>query len=184
MALLAHKILTISDVASLGKVLVEVANLYPTKYLTERDFFPLVVAYLTGRVPSLVPEVSTSEGRIDFHLKGSNPTWLELAVQPRVLADANYPTVRFPGNGARGALYASQNRPEIRKLMLEATGRTRFLLLLDLHGGYNLTTLKTGYQAEAKKYKNGSPIRVVYVSQAGLPIKPFLARPSRDKRQL
>lgn len=176
MTVAAHKKLTISDVAALGKVLIAVANLYPTKYLTERDFFPLVVAYLSGRVPSLVPEVSTSEGRIDFHLKGSNPTWLELAVQPRVLADANYPHVKFPGNGAKGALYASQNRPELRKLMLEKTGKTRFLLLVDLHGGYNLATLKSGYQSEAKKHRKGAPVRVVYVSQAGVAIKPFLAR--------
>lgn len=83
----AHQKLTIDHVKDLGRMLIEVANLYPTKFLSERDFFPLVVAYLTGRIPSMESEVSTTEGRIDFQLKGTNPTWLELAVQPRTLAD-------------------------------------------------------------------------------------------------
>ena len=171
-----HKKLTIADVVSLGETLVQVSNMYPTRYLTERDFFPLVVAYLSGRVPALVPEVSTAEGRIDFHLKGNNPTWLELAVQPRVLVDLNNPNVVFSGNSTKGCLYASQNRSELRKLMYAPTGSTRFLLLVDLHGGYNTSTLKAGYKTEAAKFKNGKPVRVVYISQMAGALTPFLAR--------
>ncbi len=170
----AHQKLTIEHVKDLGRMLIEVANLYPTKFLSERDFFPLVVAYLTGRIPSMEAEVSTTEGRIDFQLKGTNPTWLELAVQPRTLADKNFPNVAFPGNKAK-TLYASQNRPELRKLMNEQTGKTRFLLLVDLHGGYVLKKLETGYKTEAKTYKKGKSIRVVYVSQSLLTGYSFLA---------
>ena len=49
--------------------------------------------------------------------------------------------------------------------MSESKGKTRFLLLLDLHGGYNLTTLEAGYKTEAAKNKNGKSVRVVYVSR-------------------
>jgi hypothetical protein len=66
-----HKKLTIADVHSLGRVLIDVANLYPTRFLTERDFFPSVVTYLTGRIPSVETEVASSEGNIDFQLKGN-----------------------------------------------------------------------------------------------------------------
>jgi hypothetical protein len=161
----AHKKLTIADVQGLGRVLINVANLYPTRFLTERDFFPAVVTYLTGRIPSVDTEVASSEGTIDFQLKGNNPTWLELAVQPRTLVDSNCPTVRFPGHIHRNALYASQNRPELRKLMQAKTGVTRFLLLVDLTGKYDVTALKAGYRAEVKKLKKGKAVRVIYSSQ-------------------
>ena len=160
-----HKILTIADVQDLGRTLIDVANTYPTRYLTEKDFFPLVVTYLTGRVPSIALEVASSEGVIDFQLKGNNPTWLELAVQPRAIIDPNCPTVKFPGHVSRNSLYASQNRPELRKLMLEPSGKTRFLLLVDLTGKYDLPSLTLAYQAETQKIKKGKTIRVVYSSQ-------------------
>ncbi|MFV0600708.1 MAG: hypothetical protein ACK5NE_02605 [Brachymonas sp.] len=160
-----HKKLTIADVQDLGRTLLDVANQYPTRYLTERDFFPLVITYLTGRIPSVVAEVSSSDGVIDFQLKGNNPTWLELAVQPRAIVDANCPSVKFPGHHFKNALYASQNRSELKKLMQEPTGKTRFLLLLDLTGKYDCNDLKLGYQREAKKFKKGKTIRVVYASQ-------------------
>ncbi len=161
----AHKKLTIADVQDLGRTLITVANLYPTRYLTERDFFPLVITYLTGRIPSITAEVASSEGVIDFQLKGNNPTWLELAVQPRAIVDANCPAVKFPGHRHKNALYASQNRPELRKLMLQPTGKTRFLLLVDLTGKYDCESLKLGYNAEARKIKKGFSVRVVYASQ-------------------
>ena len=161
----AHKKLTIADVLDLGRTLIDVSNQYPTRYLTERDFFPLVMTYLTGRIPSVEAEVASSEGVIDFQLKGNNPTWLELAVQPRAIVDANCPTVKFPGHRFKNSLYASQNRPELRKLMLHPTGKTRFLLLLDLTGKYDSASLKLGYQVETKKIKKGKPIRIVYASQ-------------------
>lgn len=161
----SHKILSIADVTDLGRALINVANSYPTRYLTERDFFPLVITYLTGRIPTLAAEAASSEGVIDFQLKGTNPTWLELAVQPRTIVDVNCPSVKFPGHSAKNALYASQNRPELRKLMLEPKGKTRFLLLLDLTGKYDSSSLKLAYQAEVKKIKKGKSIRIVYVSQ-------------------
>jgi len=161
----AHKKLTITDVQQLGRVLIDVANLYPTRFLTERDFFPAVVTYLTGRIPSVDTEVASSEGTIDFQLKGNNPMWLELAVQPRAPIDGNCPTVKFPGHTARNALYASQNRPELRKLRYVKTGKTRFLLLIDLTGKYDITALRAGYREEIKKLKGGRSIGVVYSSQ-------------------
>lgn len=162
---LSHKKLTINDVLELGRTLIDTANLYPTRFLTERDFFPLVVAYLSGRVPSLKAEVSTKEGTIDFHLKGANPTWLELAVQPRTLCDKNFPYVTFAGHKFKNNLYGSQNRAELRKLMLEPKGKTRFLLLVDLSIGYEVGKLKAGYRREAKKLKKGKSVRVVYAAQ-------------------
>jgi hypothetical protein len=161
----AHKILTIEDVQQLGRVLIDVSNLYPTRYLTERDFFPLVVTFLTGRLPSVVPEVASTEGVIDFQLKGNNPTWLELAIQPRKIIDPNSPRVVFPGHNHKNSLYASQNRPELRKLMFAPIGKTRFLLLVDLVGTYDPGSLKSSYQIEGKKNKNGQSIRVIFSSQ-------------------
>lgn len=177
----AHKILTIEDVIDLGRALIKVSNAYPTRYLTERDFFPLVVAYLTGRVPSLQAEATTESGRIDFHLKGTNPTWLELAVQPRSLVDMHNAAVRFPGHTAKGCLYASQNRSELKKLIQQRTGRTRFILLVDLRGGYDLGALKEGYKREAAKVKGGSSVRIIYVSQTVDP-ESFLAKPKAKKK--
>jgi hypothetical protein len=171
-----HKKLTIGDVQDLGRTLIDVANCYPTRYLTERDFFPLVITYLTGRIPSVTAEVASSEGVIDFQLKGNNPTWLELAVQPRAIRDANCPSVEFPGHNTRNSLYASQNRSELRKLMLEPNGKTRFLLLLDLTGKYDCVSLKRGYQNEAIKIRKGKSIRIVYASQESAKDFHFVAK--------
>lgn len=161
-----HKILTTQDVIDLGQALLKTSNLYPLRFVTERDFFPLVVTYLNGRVPALETEVSTDHGRIDFQLKGNNPTWLELAVQSRALTDKNCPNIEFPGTDL-GTLYASQNRNELQKLMTEPKGKTRFLLLLDLNGGYNFPKLKSDYRAEALDIAGRKSVRVVYVSPNG-----------------
>lgn len=160
-----HKKLNIADVQDLGRVLISIANLYPTRFLTERDFFPVVVAYLTGRIPSIETEVASAEGTIDFVLAGNNPTLLELAVQPRTLLDINCPNVKFPGHGCKNALYASQNRSELRKLRKGKTGVTRFLLLVDLTGKYDTASLKAGYAKETKNLGEGKAIRVIYSSQ-------------------
>ncbi len=172
----AHKKLTIADVQGLGRVLIDVANLYPTRFLTERDFFPSVVTYLTGRIPSVETEVASVEGKIDFQLRGNNPTWLELAVQPRAIIDTNCPKVRFPGHQSRNSLYASQNRSELRKLMRAPSGRTRFLLLIDLTGKYDSETLRLGYDAEVKRIGHGKSVRVVLSSQESSRDDNFLAR--------
>lgn len=135
-----------------------------------------MVTYLTGRIPSVTAEVASSEGVIDFQLKSNNPTWLELAVQPRSIIDANFPSVKFPGHSAKNSLYASQNRSELRKLMLEPRGKTRFLLLLDLTGKYDSSSLKLAYQAEAKKIKKGKSVRIIYSSQDAAKDCHFIAK--------
>lgn len=165
-ASIAHKKLNIVDVIQLGKMLIEVSNSFPTRFLTERDFFPLVVAYLTGRVPSLQPEVQLNGGVADFRLGGSNDTWLELAVQPRQLRDANNLSLHFPGHAAKNALYPSEkaNGKELKKLMCEPKGKTRFLLLVDL-AGYDFDKLKKLYLKAGKKIVGLKSVRVVYVAQ-------------------
>jgi hypothetical protein len=162
----AHKKLKIEDVMQLGRMLVNVSNSYPTRFLTERDFFPLVEAYLSGRVPSLQPEVQLKGGVADFRVGGPNDTWLELAVQPRQLQDANNQLLHFPGHSAKNALYPGEkaNGKELRKLMNEPKGKTRFLLLVDL-AGYDFTKLKKLYLAAGKRLRGLKPVRVVYVAQ-------------------
>jgi len=174
-----HKKLTIADVQDLGRVLIDVSNLYPTRFLTERDFFPLVVTYLTGRIPSVDTEVAASEGTVDFELRGNNPTWLEIAVQPRSIVDSNCPDVKFPGHKWRTALYASQNRTELRKLRYEKRGKTRFLLLVDLTGRYDLATLRGGYLKEVRGQgpRKGKPVRVVLSTQDPSKDGHFIVRP-------
>lgn len=162
---IAHKKLTIADVLQLGRMLLDVSDSYPTQFLTERDFFPLVVAYLSGRVPSLATEVQLKGGVADFRLGGPNPTWLELAVQPRQLKDENHPSLPFPGHSAVNTLYAGQNATELKKLMREPKGTTRFLLLLDLAGTYKIDVLKNGYRKSGLKIGGLKPVRVVYVTR-------------------
>lgn len=159
-----HKKLTIDDVVGLGQALMEVAYWYPTRFLTERDFFPLVMAYLSGRIPYLNREVAATEGVVDFRIGGNNPTWLELAVQPRQLIDVNNKTLRFPGHSAVNSLYAGQNKTELGKLMKQPTGTTRFLLLLDLTGRYDLKALVAGYKQLGKSIGGRFPVRVIYVT--------------------
>jgi len=157
-----HKILKVSDVVELGRDLVRIADLYPTTYLTETDFVPLVLAYLYGRVPSVQTEVQTREGDIDFKIGGPNPTWLELAVQPRDLADRKNDQLRFPGHTQVSTLYATQNETELRKLLRVKTGKTRFILLVDLTGKYDLSSLKNKYQTKARQLRGTHPVQVVY----------------------
>jgi hypothetical protein len=175
------KILNIQGVIDLGRALINTSNRYPMRFVTERDFFPLVVTYLSGRVPGLNVEVSTASGRrIDFRLMGNNSTWLEIAVQPRAFADMNFPNRALPGY-ARGSLRADQNRSELKKLIAEQRGKTRFLLLIDLNGGYDEKKLKLGYRFEAQKFSAGKPVRVVYVAPDRC--DHFLARPRKATGQ-
>ena len=112
----AHKKLTISDVMGLGRALVDTANLYPTQFLTERDFFPVVVMYLNGRVPGVTAEVAATEGTIDFRLTGPNPIWLELAVQPRALSDSIFQNSRFPATTSRTSSMPAKTEPSSESL--------------------------------------------------------------------
>lgn len=162
-----HKKLTIADVRELGRTLIDISNRYPTTYLTERDFYPLVVAYLLGRVPNFSTEVSVQHGNIDFHMNGNNPTWLELAVQPRHIEDKHNKLIAFPGHNQKNSLYPSANGPELRKLVHPSPTKTRFLLLVDLTGAYNPQKLKDAYDRYTvkPKPKTSVPVRVVYSSQ-------------------
>ena len=176
-----HTKLTIADVQALGKMLIEVADLYPLTYVTERHFFPLVVAYLSGRVPGLEPEVETKGGRIDFHLKGNNPCLLELAVQSRKLRDVHCQDIYFPSESAR-PLYASNNSPELKKLIKSKGAKTRFLLLVDLQGNYEYEKLKTGYIATAARISGKNSVRVIYVSRDSSDKLHFCAKPKKHKK--
>jgi hypothetical protein len=159
------KTFTKDDAMDLGAALIATADLYPLTFVTERDFFPLVVKYLRGRVPTLRAEARiTAKGRIAFRLGGNNPTWLELAVQARAYADKNHPKLKMPGY-QRNSLLASQNRAELRKLMTEPKGKTRFLLLVDLNGQYDLSGLEADYRDEANKNIGGKTVRIVYTSR-------------------
>ena len=175
-----HKKLTIADVHALGKTLIEVADMYPLSFVSEKHFFPLVVAYLSGRVPALEPEVETKGGRIDFHLKGSNPCLLELAVQSRRLQDVNCKEIYFASENAR-PLYAANNRTELTKLIKSTGARTRFLLLVDLQGNYDFATLKAGYVAAAARIAGSNSVRVVYVSRTSDESYHFCAKPKGRK---
>lgn len=171
---LSYKKLTINDVKELGVALIRVADLYPTQFLTERDFFPLVFAYLSGRVPGIAREVQSKQGVVDFRIGGTNPTWLELAVQPRQLSDKNYAAQHFPGHSTVNTLYAGQNRTELTKLMHEHKGATRFLLLLDLSGKYDFESLVQSYRDAGIKIAGTHPVRVVYVTRDSSKIGHFL----------
>ena len=162
-----HKSFIITDVEDLGKTLVRVADLYPLTFLTERDFFPLVVAYLTGRVPGIDTEVGRDEGVIDFRIGGTNPAALELAVAPRAFNDPNNPSQQVPGHKAKTQLYASANKDELKKLhaIPKTQAKNRYLLLLDLCGSHDLKSLKASYEQHLPKDGSGSAVRVVYVSR-------------------
>ena len=161
-----NKMLTIAGVKELGQCLITVADKYPTIFLTERDFFPLIHAYLRGRVPRTTSEAYSRLGRIDFRVGGTNPVVLELAVAPRRLQDPKVKSLPFPGHELGNNLYASQNRSELRKLseVPYSKAKYRYLLLLDLRDAHDLSELETGYRNETR----GLPpnyITVVYVSR-------------------
>ena len=139
-----HKSLTISDVIALGETLVALGNQYPLTYRTERDFFPLVMAYLRGRVPTLKPEAQVEDGRVDFRVGGTNPAYLELAVAPRALQDPDFPALVIPGHGAPTQLYASQNTTELQKLRAipQSKAKNRYLLLIDFRAGRKRSAVK------------------------------------------
>lgn len=166
MATEAHKSLTLKDVEALGKALIEVADKFPAHFLTERDFFPLVTAYLSGRVPNLVAEVAVQDGNVDFRLGNTNRALLELAVAPRELRDAKRSNLAFPGHGAATQLYASQNGSELKKLFSvpQSQAKNRYLLLLDFRDSHDINKLKESYRKIAKKLKRNGPVRVFYVS--------------------
>ncbi len=165
-AVVQSRLCTIPDIEQLGAALIEVADRYPTRYLTERDFFPLIVAYLHGRFPGVSAEHAVDEGAIDFRLGGTNPSAIELAVAPRMLADSFFTTLHFPGHGKATQLYATQNRTELKKLgaMPQSKAKMRYLLLLDFRG-FDQVEMRRKYEAEGRSLKLQNPVCVLHVSR-------------------
>jgi hypothetical protein len=162
------KSLTRESVEQLGKALVAIADDYPTTFLTERDFFPLVVGYLHGRFPKVSTEHAVDSGKIDFRIGGTNPSVIELAVVPRHLEDLHRKGLRFPGHNIGTQIYASQNRTELKKLgdVPQERAKKRYLLLLDFQA-FDPDDLKTQYNAEAQKMGLKNPVCIVHVARAG-----------------
>lgn len=160
------KLVTTSDVVELGLALIGVGDLYPTRYLTERDFYPLVHAYFRGRVPAK-SEWPTESGPVDFRFGGTNQALLELAVAPRWLRDGSFTDLEFPGHRKATQLHPSQNRRELKKLLMTGQGQAkkRYLLLIDFMDAHQEVNLRRGYEKEAGGQAGVRPVRIVYVSR-------------------
>ena len=184
MATSKHKSLTFDAVCALGSALIEVADVYPLSCRTERDFYPLVVAYLHGRVPSVKTEAATEEGSVDVRTGGYNPALLELAVAPRILSDRNHPNQKFPGHQSTTQLYACQNKTELSKLtgVPQSKAKNRYLLLIDLTGKHDLKKLQSGYESELPPGGGGAAVRVVYVRRGRNGTKDFRLGGKRKKK--
>jgi hypothetical protein len=166
-----HQSLTKEIVKSLGVFLVELADKYPLTFLTERDFYPAVIAYLYQLVPGVTTESVVDKGKVDFRTGGPNPGLLELAVAPRMLQDHDDPTLPFPGHGEATQLYAVQNEPELAKLTAvpQAEARNRYLLLLDIQKKHDFDKLKSQYLKQLPIDGGGSAVQVCYVKRGDSP---------------
>jgi hypothetical protein len=163
----AHHTVRVDDIRDLGHALMAAADAYPLVFRTETDFYPLVLTYLRGRVPSAEPERRVVNGAIDFWVGGKNPAAIELAVAPQHLRDINHATQRFPGNAGSVRLYATHNASELKKLSAipQAKAKRRFLLLVDFTDSHNEVSLRRGYEAELPFNKGHNPVHVVYVTR-------------------
>ncbi|MCC6426244.1 MAG: hypothetical protein IT435_05435 [Phycisphaerales bacterium] len=166
-----HRSLTQEIVESLGAFLVELADKYPLTFLTERDFYPAVIAYLYQLVPGVTTESVVDKGKVDFRTGGPNPGLLELAVAPRMLQDHDDPTMPFPGHGEATQLYAVQNKPELAKLTAvpQAQAKNRYLLLLDIQKKHEFDKLKTQYLKELPRDGKSFAVQVCYVKRGNDP---------------
>lgn len=188
---MAHYTLKRSDVKALAGALIEVADRYPTQFVTERDFYPLVEAFLFEPPRQLRAEFRVGGGReaIDFKVSGTtNPAFLELAVAPRVLLDveAVLPILEdsvvdddFEGVvdhvrrilPDKTQLSRSANAPELRKLSRQGGAtKGRFLLLLDLrYHPHDHDDLREQYQEFAAQLPGPETVRVVYAHRRDAP---------------
>lgn len=159
-----HRSLTIEMAKDMARTLVRVADIFPLNFITERDFYPLVHTYLSERLPDISSEHSVKAGQIDFRTGGTNPALIELAVAPRAFQDASRPSLRMPGSGSTPQLYASQNRPELRKLFFtNARYANRYLFLIDLRGDYDYENLRQKYlQAARQVMRKDGAVSVIY----------------------
>jgi hypothetical protein len=98
-----YKTLTLGAVKRLASSLIEVADRYPRLFVTEVDFYPLVVAVLSLELKGLQAEAPLEGGQaVDFKVRGTtNPAYLELAVAPRAMGDIEsvLDAVRVVGRG-------------------------------------------------------------------------------------
>ena len=161
--------LTIDDVKAIAAALLIVGNAYPLQFVTEKDFYPLVEAYLFGRMPRVKREHSVEDGRIDFKIGGTNPAYLELAVTPRPLVDE---AAGERANTKPGTLTGSQNKTELNKLSLipQSKAKGRFVLLIDLwEQPHTIDSLKNTYSAQQAVLTGKNIINVVYAPRNGKP---------------
>lgn len=159
-----------SDVKRIGRALIHVSNKFPLGYLTEKDYYPLIIMGLKMLGYEFEYEVGVDEGRIDFKTIGTNPTYLELAVSRRTLIDANFPQLEFVGSSEYSPeLHPSQNRKEVNKLRKLDSAKGRYLLLIDLQKSTETKrmNLKKGYLKEwpPKDIPDGRPVSVIYVGR-------------------
>ncbi len=70
----------------------------------------------------------------------------------------------------KAQLYAKQNKRELEKLkqVPQSKAKNRYLLLLDLCGEHNLTTLKVGYLKTLPRHNGSAAVRVVYVRRSAV----------------
>lgn len=160
----AHQSLTIEIAKKLAETLVSIADRFPLNFLTERDFYPLIHTFLSERVPNVTSEHGVREGQIDFRTGGTNPGLIELAVAPREFGDRNRAELQMPGFSTAPQLYASQNRPELKKLFqVEVRYANRYLFLIDLRGKYEFDELVSKYESEARKIKGKTgAVSIIY----------------------
>jgi hypothetical protein len=127
------KYLNAGNVIRIAKSLIYISNKFPLGYLAEKDFYPLIIMGLRMLGYKFEYEVGAGGGRIDFKTKGTNPTYLEVALARRTLVDANFENLKFIGcPESSPELHPSQNRKEIGKLKKIKLAKGRFLLLIDL----------------------------------------------------
>jgi hypothetical protein len=163
----SHQLFKAADVTALGQALIAIADRYPLRFLTERDFFPIVEAYLHGRVPQMRAEALVSDGKVDFRIGQRNPVLLELVVAPRAFVDPGAPEIRFAGHEGSTQLYATGNKSELRKLasVPQSQARTRYLLLVDLRAKHDYERLRAQYLKELPRGQGHNPVRVVYATR-------------------
>jgi hypothetical protein len=171
----ASTTLTIQDVKDLGRALLHVGDKYPLQFVTETDFYPLVEAYLYGRVPAIKEEFEVEGGWIDFKVTTTtNPAYLELAVAPRQLIDRGVEdtTATDAPQKPKTALYGSANKTELAKLsdIPQSQTKGRFVLLLDLWGKpHDIDKLAATYATQQPALTGNEIINVVYVGRGQAP---------------
>ena len=148
------KYLKIPDVERMGLILVDLAARFPRTMGTERQLSPAMYAMLQVHDENLAVEWNVAAGRIDFRTSGNNPSFLELAVAPRILGRGDQSNQLSP----------SQNKTELKKLD-ESSAQSRYLLLVDLEREDR--DFEPSYVKWRAKTKLQNTLRVVTASRGG-----------------